>query len=42
VLWHSIKGKDVPYPGITRRALLTPQGVSLTGAENEDEEKEDD
>ncbi len=32
VLWHSIKGPNAPYPGVTRRALLTPSGRSLVSA----------
>jgi YVTN family beta-propeller protein len=27
ILWHSIKGADVPYPGPVRRALPTPYGL---------------
>src|SRR6266542_5961830 len=27
ILWHSIKGVDVPYPAPTRRALPTPFGL---------------
>jgi hypothetical protein len=27
ILWHSIKGADVPYPGAVRRALPTPYGL---------------
>lgn len=33
VLWHSVKGPKAPYPGITRRALLTPSGRSLVPAQ---------
>lgn len=42
VLWHSIKGKDTPYPGITRRAMLGPQGVSVTLHSGEEEAEEED
>jgi hypothetical protein len=27
ILWHSIKGAGVPYPGPVRRALPTPDGL---------------
>src|SRR5262249_4477309 len=27
ILWHSIKGADVPYPAPARRALATPFGL---------------
>ena len=27
ILWHSIKGTDVPYPAPVRRALPTPFGL---------------
>lgn len=40
VLWHSIKGAHTPYPGITRRALLRPDGRSLAGSGDEDDEAE--
>jgi hypothetical protein len=26
ILWHSIKGKHVPYPAPVRRALAAPNG----------------
>ncbi|MCS6775106.1 MAG: beta-propeller fold lactonase family protein [Chloroherpetonaceae bacterium] len=40
ILWHSIKGERVPYPGVTRRAILHPSGRSLIAPEP-DEEDED-
>jgi len=27
ILWHSIKGVEVPYPAPVRRALPTPLGL---------------
>jgi YVTN family beta-propeller protein len=42
VLWHSIKGKQSPYPGVTRRALISPNGFSLTHFEDEEKEEEED
>ena len=27
ILWHSIKGENMPYPAPTRRAIPTPFGL---------------
>ena len=40
ILWHSIRGAHVPYPGVTRRPLLSHQGRSLIPPGGEDEEEE--
>jgi DNA-binding beta-propeller fold protein YncE len=38
ILWHSIKGANVPYPAPVRRALATPFGLfSFPKAEEDDE-----
>jgi hypothetical protein len=37
ILWHSVKGVDVRYPGTTRRALLTPAGGAATHPEDPDD-----
>lgn len=42
ILWHSVKGTDEPYPGITRRPLFTPYtGFPrvINVAESEEEEE---
>lgn len=40
ILWHSIKGAEVPYPGIVRRPLFAPEGRPINTAEDEEEERE--
>lgn len=42
VLWHSIKGENVPYPGINRRAIFSHEGRSLAKPHEESEEDEDE
>jgi len=32
ILWHSIKGENVPYPSPVRRALLTSKGHPIEAA----------
>ena len=39
ILWHSVKGADTPYPGITRRPLFRPWGVPAVAFEDEEEEE---
>jgi YVTN family beta-propeller protein len=41
VLWHSIKGADVPYPGIVRRPLFNLQGRPVTTSPHRKEEDND-
>jgi DNA-binding beta-propeller fold protein YncE len=39
ILWHSIKGVDVPYPAPVRRALPTPYGLFRFPAEAIDQDQ---
>lgn len=42
VLWHSIKGAETPYPGITRRALFDFNGRPVTTSPHKVDEDEDE
>ena len=39
ILWHSIKGVDVPYPAPVRRALPTPYGLFSFAAKAVDQDQ---
>ncbi len=39
VLWHSIKGVDVPYPAPVRRALPTPYGLLRFPVADDDDDR---
>jgi hypothetical protein len=39
ILWHSIKGIDVPYPAPVRRALATPYGLLRFPVADDDEDR---
>jgi DNA-binding beta-propeller fold protein YncE len=41
VLWHSIKGADVPYPAPVRRALPTPMGLFTFPADADKDDKDE-
>ncbi|HEY7059582.1 MAG TPA: bifunctional YncE family protein/alkaline phosphatase family protein [Vicinamibacterales bacterium] len=41
VLWHNIKGADVPYPAPVRRALPTPYGLLRFPVKNVDKDDDD-
>ncbi|RYX85958.1 hypothetical protein EON83_04165 [bacterium] len=42
VLWHSIKGTNVPYPGIVRRPLFNLQGRPVTTSPHRKSDDDDD
>ena len=40
VLWHSVKGANVPYPGTVRRPLFDRGGWSIAAAPREHGEEQ--
>jgi YVTN family beta-propeller protein len=39
ILWHSIKGANVPMPAPVRRAFLFPSGIAKVVADDDDDDK---
>jgi hypothetical protein len=41
ILWHSIKGVDVPYPALTRRGLFSVKGQPILPAKSSKKDDDD-